>query len=165
MSAWWGQSEHLSCQPGRGPQGTQLNALPEPVPVQTPPLHAAQLEHLAPPGHCASLVHQQGTPAEVHMPLCEDTLLQLPIEHDHALATDVAVSQSSASFGALPVHMPGAHWLFALTHFRLEQSASATHRHAVCAALATGVGVSVVVQDDPPPVVMHGTELGAGMQP
>jgi hypothetical protein len=62
-----------------------------PVPVQAPDAHPAQLPHWVPVGHCASLVHQQGTPAAVHWPLGEDTLLQLPAEHDHALATDFAV--------------------------------------------------------------------------
>jgi hypothetical protein len=109
--------------------GLQLKALPTLVPVQAPGAHPAQIKH-APLGHCESLVHQQGTPAAVHMPLGDDTSLQLPMEHDHALATDVAVSQSSLSFGALPVHVP-VHWALALTHLPLEQSESATQRHAV----------------------------------
>jgi hypothetical protein len=36
-------------------------------------------------------VHQQGTPAFVHVPEAEETSLQLPAEHDHAFATLVAV--------------------------------------------------------------------------
>jgi hypothetical protein len=86
--------------------GAQWNAFAVPFPVQAPDAHPAQLAHWVPLGHCESLVHQQGTPAAVHDPLGDVTLLQLPMEHDHALATDVAVSQSSLSLGALPVQVP-----------------------------------------------------------
>jgi hypothetical protein len=39
--------------------------------------------------HCASLVHQHGIPDAVHVPVGEGTSLQLPVEHDQAVATDV----------------------------------------------------------------------------
>jgi hypothetical protein len=98
--------------------------------VHCPEAHPYQLPHFSPLGHCESLVHQHGTPTDVHLPLGDVTLSQFPVEHDHALAIDVAVSQSSLSFGALPVQVP-VHWPSAFTHLRLEQSESATHRHAV----------------------------------
>jgi len=137
--------------------------LPVPLPVQLPDVHPAQLAHWAPLGHCESLVHQHGTPAAVHLPLGEDTLSQLPIEQDQALATDVAVTQLSLSAGPLPEHVP-VHLLAALTHFPLEQLESATQRHAVFPELGTGAGVRVVVHMVPP-VPAQGTELGAGSQP
>jgi hypothetical protein len=132
--------------------------------VQLPDAHPPQVEHRAPPGHCASLVHQQGTPAAVHWPLGEVTLSQLPIEQDNVLATDVAVWQSSLSLEPLPVHGPVVHCVSALTHLPLVQLESATQRHAVWPAFGTGVGVRVVVQTVPP-LPMHATELGAGWQP
>jgi hypothetical protein len=135
-----------------------------PFPVQAPddahPDHDAQS---VPLGHCVSLVHQQGTPAAVHGPVGDVTLLQLPIEHDHALATEAAVWQSSLSAVPLPVHVP-VHWLSLLMHLLLEQSESATQRHAVLPELRTGAGVRVVVHMVPP-VPTHATELGAGMHP
>jgi hypothetical protein len=79
------------------------------------------------------------------------------------LATDVAVWQSSLSAVPLPVQVL-VHWLSLLTHLPLEQSESATQRHAVFAELMTGAGVRVVVHAVPP-VLTHGTELGAGMHP
>ena len=146
-----------------GDYGTQWNALPVPLPVQLPDAHPAQLAHRAPLGHCESLVHQHGTPAAVHLPLGEDTLSQLPIEQDQALATDVAVTQPSLSAVPLPEHVP-VHLPSALTHFPLEQLESATQRHAVLPELGTGAGVRVVVHIVPP-VPVQGTELGAGSQP
>jgi hypothetical protein len=141
--------------------GTQCIAFPVPVPVHAPDAHPAQLPHCAPAGHCESLVHQHGTPVAVHIPLGDDTLLQLPTEHDHAFATDVAVWQSSLSAVPLPVHVP-AHWLLAFTHLPLEQFESATQRQ--WPPLRTGAGISVVAHAVPP-VFAHGTELGAGMHP
>lgn len=141
--------------------GTQLKGLPVPLPVQASAAHPAQLLHRAPAGHCESLVHQQAMPAAVHCPLGDLTSSQFPIEHDHALATDVAVTQSSLSFGALPVHVP-VHCP-ALTHLPLEQFESATQRHAECPELGTGAGVSVVVHVVPP-VPVQGTDVGAGSQ-
>jgi hypothetical protein len=137
--------------------------LPAPVPEQAPDAQPDQLAHWVPLGHWASLVHQQGTPAEVHVPLGDDTLSQLPSEQDHEFATDVAVRQSSLSAEPLPVHVP-VHWPLTLTHLPLEQSESATQRHAVCPELGTGAGVRVVVHTVPP-LPMQGTELGAGSQP
>ena len=137
--------------------------MPLPVPLQAPSAHPAQLTHWASPGHCASLVHQHGTPAAVHWPPGDVTLSQLPIEQDQVLATEVAVSQSWLSCGPVPVQVP-VHWLLALTHLPLEQSESATQRHAVCPELGTGAGVRVVVHTVPP-LPMQGTELGAGSQP
>jgi hypothetical protein len=65
----------------------------------------------------------------------------------------------------LPVQpLDGLHWLLALTHLPLEQSPSATQRHAVPPELRTGAGESVVVQAVPP-LVVHATELGGGWQP
>ena len=124
------------------------------------PAHETQSEAF---GHCESLVHQQGTSAAVHVPEEDETLLQLPLEHDQALATLVAVWQSSLSADPLPVQVP-VHWLSLLTHLPLEQFESSTQRHAVFAVLSTGVGVSVVMHDVPPDPT-HATELGAGMQP
>ena len=49
----------------------------------------------------------------------------------------------------LPVHEP-VHWPLAFTHLPLEQSPSATQRHAVCAALQAGAGDSVVVHEKLP---------------
>jgi hypothetical protein len=131
--------------------------------VHAPGAHPDHVAHIVPLGHCESLVHQQGIPAAVHRPLGDETLSQLPTEHDHALATDVAVWQSSLSAVPLPVQMP-VHWLSLLMHLPLEQSESATQRHAVFAELMTGAGVRVVVHAVPP-VPKHGTELGAGMHP
>jgi hypothetical protein len=71
--------------------------LPVPVPVQAPEAQPFQLEHRAPLGHCELLVHQHGTPAAVHVPVDEVTVSQLPEEHDHASAVEVAVWQSSLS--------------------------------------------------------------------
>jgi hypothetical protein len=131
--------------------------------VQAADAHPDHAAHCVPLGHCESLVHQQGTPAAVHWPVGDETLSQLPIEHDHELATEAAVWQSSLSAEPLPVHVP-VHWLSLLTHLALEQSESATQRHAVFAALMTGAGVRVVVHMVPP-VPTHATELGAGMHP
>ena len=63
----------------------------------------------------------------------------------------------------LPVQLP-VHWLLALTHLPLEQSPSATQRHAVPPELRTGVGVSDVLHPVPP-LVVQGTDVGAGWQP
>ena len=68
-----------------------------PVPVQAPDAQPFQLAQRAPLGHCALLVHQQGTPAAVHVPDDDVTVSQLPAEQDHASAVEVAVSQSSLS--------------------------------------------------------------------
>jgi hypothetical protein len=54
--------------------------------------------------------------------------------------------------------------LSALTHLPLEQLVSATHRHTARAELNTGAGERLVGQVTPP-LAVHGTELGAGMQP
>jgi hypothetical protein len=97
----------------------------------------------------------------VHVPLADVTLLQLPMEHDHALAVDVAVWQSSLSAVPEPVQVP-VHWLLLFTHLPLEQFESATHRQ--WPPLRTGAGVSVVVQAVPP-LLAHGTELGGGTHP
>jgi hypothetical protein len=133
--------------------------------MQAPDAHPDHDAHCVLLGHCESLVHQQGIPAAVHRPVGDDTLSQLPIEHDHALATETAVSQSSLSAVPLPVHMPATvHWLSLLTHLPLEQSESATQRHAVFAELRTGAGVRVVVHMVPP-VPTQATELGAGTHP
>lgn len=139
-----------------------MNAFPVPLPVQAPEGHPAQVAHRAPLGHCESLVHQHGTPAAVHEAVGDVTLSQLPSEQAHAFATDVAVSQSSLSFGALPVHVP-VHWPSALTHLPLEQFESATQRHAVSLELGVGAGVRVV-EHIVPPLPTHGTDVGAGSQ-
>jgi hypothetical protein len=125
--------------------------------------HPDHVPHCVPDGHCESLVHKHGTPAAVHVPDGDETLLQLPIEHDQAFATEAAVWQSSLSAPPVPVHVP-VHWLSLLTHLPLEQSESATHRHAVFVELMTGGGVRVVVHVVPP-VPTQATELGAGMHP
>jgi hypothetical protein len=109
------------------------------------------------------LVHQHGTPAAVHVPVDEVTVLQLPIGHAHAPAIDVAVRQFWASAGVSPVHVP-VHWFAALTHLPLEQFESDVQRHAVWPAFRTGAGVSVVVHV-PPPLPMHATELGGTSHP
>jgi hypothetical protein len=145
-------------------QGTQWNALPVPLPVQASVAQPAQFAQTAPGEHCESLVHQQGTPAAVHLPVGVVTVLQLPIEHDHAFATEVAVWQSSLSAGLAPEHAPAPHWELPLMHLPLGQFESATHRQAVWPLLRTGVGVSVVVQTLPP-LPAQATELGATWQP
>ena len=88
-------------------------------------------------------MHQQATPAALHVPVGDVTSSQLPIEQDHAVAADVSDSQSTLSATPLPVHAP-VHWLLMFRHLPLEQSESATHRQAVCAALHAGAGESVV---------------------
>ena len=114
--------------------------------MQASVAHPAHVEHLAPLGHCESLVHQHGTPAALQVPDDDDTLLQLPAEHDHAFGTLVAVWQSSLSADPLPLHWPATHWLSLLTHLPLEQLLSVTQRHASWAALQTGAGAMLVVQ-------------------
>jgi hypothetical protein len=74
-------------------------------------------------------------------------LLQFPAEHDHLLAAEVTSAQSAASYlpaAVGPVHVP-VHWLLALEHWPLEQSESATQRHAVWVPLHTGAGERLVV--------------------
>ena len=129
---------------------TQWNALPEPRP-------GARIGRA--PGPRCALRSRSGTasrsctstarPPPCRSPDADETLLQLPLEHDQALATLVAVWQSSLSADPLPVQVP-VHWLSLLTHLPLEQFVSATQRHAVFALLSTGVGVSVVVHDGAP---------------
>ena len=140
-----------------------MNPFPRPVPLQAPDAQPAHDAHVAPLGHCESPVHQHGMPIAVHIPVGDETLLQLPIEHDHALATDVAVRQSSLSAVPVPVHVP-VHWPSLSTHLPLEQSESATQRHAVFAELSSGAGVRAVMHMVPP-VPTHATELGAGIHP
>jgi hypothetical protein len=140
-----------------------LSAPLVPAPLQAPDPQPFHVEHSAPLPHCESLVHQHGVPDAVHVPLGEDTVSQLPAEHDHASAVELAVSQFALSCDPLPVHVP-VHWVLALTHLPLEQSESATQRHAVPPEFNTGAGVSVVVQPVPPTVV-HATELGAFTHP
>ena len=94
--------------------------------------------------HWESFVHQHGVPEAVHVPAGEVTSLQLPLEQAHAVGAEVTGWQSTLSAAPLPVQAP-VHWPFALTHLPLEQSESATQRHAVCAALETGGGERVVV--------------------
>jgi hypothetical protein len=142
-----------------------LKAFPVPDPLHAPSAHPAHAAQSVPSGHCASAVHQQGTPAAAHLPLGDDTVSQLPSEHAKVTGVEVAVSQSSLSAVPVPVHAPALHWLFALTHLPLAQSASATHKHAVWALLRTGAGVRLVVQLEPDPVLAHATELGGGSHP
>jgi hypothetical protein len=95
--------------PGSLRQGTQWNALALLVPlppVQEPELQPFHVAHSAPLPHCESLVHQHGTPVAVHVPDGEDTVSQLPDEHDHASAVEVAVSQSAVSWLPVPVQVP-----------------------------------------------------------
>jgi hypothetical protein len=89
-------------------------------------------------------VHQHGVPDAVHVPVDDVTLLQLPLEHDHAVAAAVTRAQFTLSAVPEPVHVP-VHWLFALTHLPLAQSESDTQTHPVWAALETGAGKRVVV--------------------
>jgi hypothetical protein len=137
-----------------------------PAPEQAPDAQPDQLAQSAPLGHCESLVHQQGTPAAVQLPLGEVTLLQLPTEHVQAVgvAADVSQFSSSCESLSLPEQLLPLHWLFASTHFLLEQFESATQRHAVSPELGTGAGERVVTHWVPP-VSLQGTELGAGMHP
>jgi hypothetical protein len=123
--------------------GTQWNASPLPVALHAPVPQPAQLAQ-RPPEHCESLVHQHGVPEAEHVPVDDVTVLQLPFEHDHAVAAAVTRAQFAPSAMPVPVHEP-VHWLFALTHLPLAQSESATQRHAVCAAFETGAGERVVV--------------------
>jgi hypothetical protein len=135
-----------------------------PLAVQLPAAQPAQLAHWAPVGHCASFVHQQATPAAEQAPPGEVTVLQLPTGQDQEVATDMAVRQSWSSAGAAPLHAVPEHWVSLSTHLPLEQFESATQRHAVCAALRTGAGVSVVVHEVPL-LPVQGTEDGAFWQP
>jgi hypothetical protein len=130
------------------------------VPVQAPDGQPAQAAQWVPDPHCASLVHQHGTPAAAQPPLGDVAVLHVPAAQDQALAMDVAVRQSSLSAGASPVHET-EHWELLLTHLPLEQFESATQRHALWSALSTGVGVRLVVHAEPP-VPAHATELGGG---
>ena len=109
-----------------------------PTAVQAPEAHPAHGAHL-PVLHCASVVHQQGIPAAVQVPVGEVTSLQLPVEHVQPVVTDVRSWQLALSATPLPVHEP-VHWLFALTHFPLAQFESETQRHAVWVGSGTGVG-------------------------
>jgi len=144
--------------------GTQWKAFRlVPVPVHAPDAQPFHEAHSAPLPHCELLVHQQGTPVAVHVPVGELTVSQLPAEHDQASAVEVAVSQSWLSAVPLPVHVP-VHWLLTLTHLPLAQSVSATQRHAVLAEFKTGVGVSDVVHAVPP-LVVHAMELGGATHP
>jgi hypothetical protein len=143
--------------------GTQWKVLPVPAPVQAPDGQPAQAAQCAPDPHCASLVHQHGTPAAVHALAGDVAVLQAPIGQAQALATDVAVRQSLLSAGVSPVHEP-EHCELPLTHLPLEQFESATQRHALWAALSTGVGVRLVVHEEPP-LPAQATELGGGWQP
>jgi hypothetical protein len=131
--------------------------------VQAPDVHPAQVAHVAPVGHCESLVHQHGTPAAAQVPVGAVAVLQLPTGHDQELATDTADRQSWLSAGLAPVHVP-VHWVSALTHLPLEQFESATQRQAEWAALSTGAGDNVVVHEVPP-LPVQATEEGAFSQP
>jgi len=115
-----------------------------PVPVHAPLAQPAQLLHL-PPGHCASAVQRQEVPAAAHVPGGDVTVLQLPLAQ-YAPAMDVTGSQSAVSPVPVPVHVP-VHWPLELVHLPLEQSESATQRHAVCMELQTGAGASVVAHE------------------
>jgi hypothetical protein len=137
--------------------------LPVPAPVQAPDAQPAQVPHVAPEGHCVSLVHQHCTPAAPQVPSGAVTVLQLPTGHDHEVAVATAVRQSSLSAGAAPVQVP-EHWVSALTHLPLEQFESATQRQAECAALSTGAGDNVEVHEVPP-LPAHATELGGFSHP
>jgi hypothetical protein len=140
--------------------------LPPTVPVQAPAAHPFHEAHSAPLGHCALLVHQQGTPAAVQVPLGEETVSQLPAEHDHASAVEVNTSQSSLSAVPLPVQpLAGVHWLLLFTHLPLEQLASAVQRQAVPEELSTGEGAGSEVVHAVPALLVHATELGAAWQP
>jgi hypothetical protein len=133
--------------------------------VHAPDAHPAQFEHCVSTGHCAFEVHQQGTPAALHVPVDDVTVLQLPSEHAQAVAVDDAVWQFWLSDGplVLPLHVP-VHWLVLFTHLPLEQSESATQTHAVCPEFNTGAGVRAVMHDEPP-AVWQATELGGGTHP
>jgi hypothetical protein len=56
--------------------------------VHAPVWHPAHGTHVLPPGHCASAVHQQGTPAVVQVPPGAVTSLQLPAAHVVTLLLD-----------------------------------------------------------------------------
>jgi hypothetical protein len=115
-----------------------LNAFGVPAPVQAPDAHPAHGAHL-PVGHCASLVHQQGIPDALQVPVGEVTSLQLPVEHVQPVVTDVSSWQFALSATPFPVHDP-VHWLLALTHLPLAQFESEVQRHAVWVASGTGAG-------------------------
>jgi hypothetical protein len=110
--------------------------------VQAPLAHPAQLTHL-PPAHWPSAVHQHATPPAKHVPVGELTVLQLPLAHVTPPVDVGAAWQPETSALPLPEQVP-VHWELAFTHLPLEQSESATHRHAVWAVLHTGAGDSVV---------------------
>jgi hypothetical protein len=122
-----------------------LNPSGVPDPVQAPGTHPAQGAH-APFGHCASFVHQHGTPDAVQVPVGEATSLQLPVEQVNPVVAEVKSWQFALSATPPPVHDP-VHWPFALTHLPLEQFESEAQRHAVWVGFDTGAGESGVVHE------------------
>ena len=71
------------------PDVAQLNASVAPVPVHAPDMHPTHGAHLL-PMHCASFVHQQGTPAAVQVPVGDVTSLQFPEEQVQPVVADVS---------------------------------------------------------------------------
>ena len=103
------------------------SAVPEPLHAPAAqPTHSAQ----CPLVHWVSAVHQQATPAASQAPAAGVTVSQLPTEHAHTVAAETSVWQSAPSVAPLPEHVP-VHCPLLLAHLPLEQSESATQRHAV----------------------------------
>ncbi len=72
--------------------------------------------------------------------------LHPPSAHEYPVGASAGSRQSLLSAAPAPVHAP-VHWLFALTHLPLEQSLSATHRHALPSLFGFGAGTSEVGQE------------------
>ena len=82
-------------------------------------------------------------PAPPHAPPGAVTVSHAPTAHDHAVAPEARTWHAVPSAAPLPLQLP-VHWPLAFRHLPLEQSESATQRHAVWVALHAGVGESVV---------------------
>jgi hypothetical protein len=95
--------------------------------------------------HCASPVHQQGTPEASHVPVGDVTSSQLPLEQAYPVVPEVASWHPVLSAMPLPVQAP-VQWFAVLTHFRVEQFESATQRQEEWVGSLTGAGDSVVGQ-------------------
>jgi hypothetical protein len=124
-----------------------------PEPVHAPEAQPAQLTHF-PLLHWLLAVHQQGVPAAPHVPVDDETLSQLPVEHENVAPVALSGWQLAASPLPDPVHVP-VHWLAELMHFPLEHWLSAVHRHAVLPELGVPTEQEYAVP------VVQATEEGA----
>jgi hypothetical protein len=107
-----------------------MSKVPVAGPVQLPTAQPAQLPHTS-PEHSPSLVHQQGTPAPLHVPAVLVTFEQLPAAQAQASGEALRISQPTESVAPpstdpeqVPVHCP-----LTFAHLPLVQSESAAQRH------------------------------------